>query len=240
MLYDCSVYIGKEKIYLENKENVFDVEEVFCVNEDKIYFVHSQYIENSRKLYLASYDINTEEYKSYYELSGYDKNLDKNYWLKNGHCKDQKIILNDQNTVVVFDTDSQELKKYPYEEYEFPKLDLYGEHINENSIRIVMNSETSIWPLERMAEKSRSIEKLCSFKTKLDWDKIPYLRDFFAETSVQCVDGNIYAVGEALNYHGAAYAIILKYNAVDDAWEYVTSHRTGGNSHGNVYVIPHY
>ncbi len=235
-----SVYIGTEKIYLGSIEEVFDVQEVFCVNGEKIYFVHSKDNGNSLNWYLASYDINTEEYKTYYELSGYQKDLSKIYRLQNGYCKEQKIVLNDQNIVVEFDTSSQEIQTFQYEEYEFPKLDIYGENINGNSIQVVMDSKTNIWTLEKMAEKSKSIETLCSFKTKMNWDGETYLPYFFEETSVQCFDEKVYAVGEAINYHGAAFAIILEYNVEDDVWEYVTSHRTGGTSHGNVYIVPHY
>ena len=223
----------------------FILEEILCVYQGKVYFVYATPYGRSERWVIGSVDLATEEVLAHCELiepaEDYDvRAFAKDYKEKNGFFYEGKVVLNDHQKVMVYDLVRDEAKIVTNGAYEFPITEVYGEYVNQNTIRVFHGSSSNEYTLEDMAERSRGIEKLCALQEKKTWSNLSYLDWFLSEYSVQMVNGKLYVVGQCYNAKGYAHMVVLQYDDEKDCWLYGGSHRSAAGDivHGRCYVIP--
>lgn len=241
------LYSDYGRIYVpsicEKKSKERYLDEIFCIKNGKAYLMYADYSEGARCWVLASVDLETSELQTCCELPNaakiFDVNFSNDYMERDGYYLEGKIVLNDRQTVLEYDVESQNLETYDYYEYDFPKCTVYGEYIDNETVQLNLGNSIRRYTLEEMAEKSDSIAKIFALKNEKTWCGDSYLYRFFADDNVQFIGDKVYTIGNCFNYSGQAYTVILEYDVEEDSWKYVTNCYTGNPaSPYNCYVIP--
>lgn len=242
---DDSLYSNYGEIYVGGicRDNGYYCEEIICVRDGKVYFVYSGSYQEKYYWMIGAIDLATSEFHTCYKMAdpaeSYEIQYWKNYKERNGYYFDGQIVLTDHKTVLTYDIDSQTVQTYAYRDYCFPECTVYGEYIDDETIRLNMGDSVRTYTLREMTEKSDSISKIFALKDKKTWCGQAYLYRFFAGSKVQFIDDKLYTIGDCLNYMGEGYAVILEYNVEEDSWQYVTNCYTGGIVYDDTcYVIP--
>lgn len=219
------------------------MEEVFCIHEEKIYFIYDSYSDSVLDVdwIIASIDPKTEQLEKLCEFEQpkewYYVNQDVEFSERNGYYYEGQIVLNDHNTVVVYDIETGESARYDYDTYDFPNRTTYGNVIDEEILELNMEGAVLTFTLEEMAEKSPSLTAICALKDQPrsgTREKV-----WFLPNCVQVIDGRIYAALGLTNYDAGTHAIVMEYNRERDAWEYVfTDHILEARDGEVFYMIP--
>lgn len=236
------LYVGNEKINIAetcSKEiEDFSLNEIFCISENNVYFLHTEYVDGGRNWVIASVDLKTRVITTHYRFSNvqeiYRKNIYGTYSSRNGFYYNNQIVLNDFQSVFVYDIAEKKAMKYDYNSYVFPELFAYGEYLNDQSITLHIDRHSYTFDLQVMADKSPDIAYLLELESK---GKIS-MPLFFKDNHIQAVDGRLYAIESVLDVAKMPIMVILEYDQSREQWLYVTHAYVGDNVHNNCYVIP--
>lgn len=224
----------------ENKNSSF--KEVLCVVQGKAYFVYSVSDELKCNWILASVDLKTAVLENICSFSdvktSYLLKQDSVYKERNGYYANGQIILNDLETVFIYDIDSECVNSYKYEEYIFPEAKIMGEIVDSNTIALYTEGSKQTFSLSKMSDDSKGIEKVYELKNKRTWNGTPCLSHFFGQNSMQIIGDEIYAIGECLNFSGEAYAVILEYDRETRLWRFASIIFSGDTVYRNCYLVP--
>lgn len=237
------ISVGSECVR-QNKD--YELKEIFCVKSEKVYFIYSVVNESEYYWAIGSIDLGTMEFQTHCKLYEPKEAYDKGkrffceYKEQNGYLYDDEIVLTDYETVLIYDLNRDNIKKYDYGDFLFPQKSICGEYVNSETIVLKTENISKMYTLQEMAAKSESIAEIFSLSHSTTWSGASYLCDFFSNYSVQAVGNKLYAVGQCLNNRGYAYAVILEYDEKNDLWNYVANARSAAGDivHGECYVIP--
>lgn len=224
-----SLYKGEKLISLFDlceKQNT-EYENTLCIFHNKVYYVCTG-LNEEKYWQLNSLDLTTLDEQECLRIDNpnaiYGRySVGDEYSKKNGYYINGRIVMNDFVSVWEYDMESGSITKYAYDKYTFPEMKVYGEYIDAETIKIHTENWEKTFTLNEMSQESTGISRIYSFKTRKNWEDKPYITDFFSSTSIQYINGKIYAIGECRDYTGGAYAVILEYNAQDDKWIYTTN-----------------
>lgn len=240
-----SLYSDYGKTYVNSicRKNGYYLLEILCVKDGKVYFIYSGAYEEKYYWMIGDIDLVTLEFHKCYDMAdpaeSYEIQFWKNYKERNGYYLDGKIVLNDHQTVLEYDIESQNLQTYDYHDYNFPKRAVYGEYIDYEAVRLNLEDSVRTYTLEEMAEKSDSIAQILALKEKKIWCGDSYLWHFFTDDNLQFIGDKVYTIGNCFNYWGEAFAVMFEYDVQEDSWKYVTSYHMGSPARPyNCYVIP--
>lgn len=232
-LYNATIYVGNTEFEIEEYDSRQC--QVLRVIDDLAYYAYIYRDESDRTVWgLASINLHTHEIKEYCELENSsnqsynstawsaDKYEDRSWYYYN-----HSLVLNDKQTVLVYDLNTQQTQRYAYEDYEFPKRYVYSDSIDPLTLQLHIGDETKTFTLEQMAEQSKGIAAIYALKDQQTNNdgKSPLYRFFWGDC-VQIMDDRIYAIGEFRSDSWGVHAVIFEYTIETDTWSYVGQYFT--------------
>lgn len=228
---------------LRNQNEGYALKEIFCVTDGKVYFVYSIHSTTVRNWVIASINLETGRIEEHSQFTGpkeiYQRKFYAPYQERNGYYYDGQIVLSDSNTVLVYNLGNDKQEQYSYDIYSFPQQGIYGEIIDSQTVNLHIQEDLYSFNLHDMSETSKGVALIYSLRNKRTWNGTSYLPCFFSHSSIQVVANKVYAVCAFVDFSGSSYAVILEYDREQKRWLYVTHSFSGGNVHGNCYVVAH-